>query len=406
MNLRKTIQIKMKKAVIIIPTYNEKANIAKTLASIAEIFKDIKNWQMKVLVVDDSSPDKTYELVETLKKKYKFLELLINPKKSGLGGAYLKGMEFAFDKMKADLVFEFDADLSHNPRRIPDFLAKIDEGYDFVLGSRYIPGGSIPQDWGFHRKFLSVCGNLFINFLMLDFSIRDWTTGYRAIKKEVYQAVNQELQSEQFSGYTFQIGFLHKALRKGFKIAEVPFHFIDRVEGKSKIGPEYIKNTLTYLMKVRAKELLENRIVKFAIVGGVGALVQLIALQLWRMIFSTEANFVIASFLAIETAIISNFILSNTWTFNDRKLKASEIPLNFLKFNLSSGGSILIQTIVAFVGSRTIGLIDVMTLPIINMVIDTGMIYTVIGILIGMFWNFFAYNTFIWKKNTTKKKKK
>ena len=159
-------------------------------------------------------------------------------------------------------------------------------------------------------------------------------------------------------------------------------------------------------MKVRIEELLKNRLVKFVIVGGFGALVQLIALQLWRMLFSTEANFVIASFLAIETAIISNFILSNTWTFNDRKLKASEIPMSFLKFNLSSGGSILIQTIVAFVGSRTIGLIDVMTLPVINMVIDTGMIYTVIGILIGMFWNFFAYNTFIWKKETTKKKKK
>ena len=396
----------MKKAVVIIPTYNEKDNIANTIAAIDKVFKKIKTWQMHVLVVDDSSPDKTYELVKDLKKKYKFLELLINPKKSGLGGAYLKGMKFAFGKMKADLVFEFDADLSHNPERIPDFLKKIDEGYDFVLGSRYIPGGSIPQDWGFHRKFLSVCGNLFINFLMFDFSIRDWTTGYRAIKKEIYEAVNKELHSDQFSGYTFQIGFLHKALRKGFKITEVPFHFVDRVEGKSKIGPEYIKNTMTYLMKVRIKELLENRIVKFVIVGGIGALVQLIALQLWRMLFTTEANFVIASFLAIETAIISNFILSNTWTFKDRKLKASDIPASFVKFNISSGGSILIQTIVAFVGSRTIGLVDVMTLPVINMVIDTGMIYTVIGILIGMFWNFFAYNTFIWKKKTTKKKKK
>jgi len=330
------------------------------------------------------------------------LELLINPKKAGLGGAYLKGMEYAFGKMKADLAFEFDADLSHNPERIPDFLKKIDQGYDLVLGSRYIKGGSIPKDWGLHRKFLSIFGNLFINILMFDFSIRDWTTGYRAIKKEVYEAVHPELHSEQFSGYTFQIGFLHKALRKGYKIAEVPFHFVDRVIGKSKIGPEYIKNTLIYLMKVRINELLNNRIVKFVIVGGLGALIQLIALQLFRIPFSTETNFVVASFLAIETAIISNFILSNTWTFNDRKLKAKEIPLNFLKFNISSGGSILIQTIVALIGSRAIGLIDLFTLPIINLVIDTGMVYTAVGILIGMFWNFFAYNTFIWKNKSKK----
>jgi putative flippase GtrA len=158
-------------------------------------------------------------------------------------------------------------------------------------------------------------------------------------------------------------------------------------------------------MKVRINELLNNRIVKFVIVGGLGALIQLIALQLFRIPFSTEANFVVASFLAIETAIISNFILSNTWTFNDRKLKAKEIPLSFLKFNISSGGSILIQTIVALIGSRTIGLIDLFTLPIINLVIDTGMVYTVVGILIGMFWNFFAYNTFIWKNKSKKKKK-
>ncbi len=388
----------MKKAIIIIPTYNEKGNIAQTVGSLGNVFKEIKNWEMKILVVDDSSPDGTSEFVTELQKKFKFLELLINKKKSGLGGAYLSGMNHAFNKLSADLVFEFDADLSHDPKKIPAFLAKIDQGNDMVLGSRYIEGGSIPENWGFHRKFLSIVGNLFINFLMLDFSIRDWTTGFRAIKKEVYLVVEKEMHSELFSGYTFQIGFLHKTLRKGFKIAEVPFEFKDRVVGNSKIGPEYIKNTLLYLMRVRIKEILKMRVVRFAMVGAFGAMVQLIALQLWRLVFSGEQIFVLANFLSIETAIISNFIWSNLWTFKDRKLEAKQIPLSFLTFNLSSGGSILVQTAIAAFTSNVIGLIPIFTVPLINFVVDTGTISAVVGIFIGMFWNFFAYNTFIWKK--------
>lgn len=151
-------------------------------------------------------------------------------------------------------------------------------------------------------------------------------------------------------------------------------------------------------MKVRIKEILAMRIVKFAIVGAFGAMVQLVALQLWRTIFSSEKNFVVANFLSIETAVVSNFIWSNLWTFKDRKLKRSQIPLSFITFNLSSAGSILIQSAIAYITSATIGLKPVFTLPIINYVIDTGVISAVIGILIGMFWNFFAYNTFIWKK--------
>lgn len=388
----------MKTAVVIIPTYNEKENIAKTISSLAEIFHKISTYQMKILVVDDSSPDGTSNVVKELQKKHKFLQLLINQKKSGLGGAYLSGMKHAFGAMGAEVVFEFDADLSHDPSKIPNFLSKINEGYDFVLGSRYIEGGSIPENWALHRKFLSIVGNLFINFLMLDFSLRDWTTGFRAIRKKVYLEVEKELHSERFSGYTFQIGFLHKAKRKGFRIAEVPFSFKDRLVGNSKIGPEYIKNTMIYLLKVRIKELLAMRVVRFAMVGAFGAIVQLIALTLWRLIFSTERNFVIANFLSIETAIVSNFIWSNLWTFKDRRLNAAQIPLSFLTFNLSSAGSILIQSVIAYVTAHTVGLVPLFTVPIINYVVDTGVVSAIVGILVGMFWNFFAYNAFIWKK--------
>ena len=147
-------------------------------------------------------------------------------------------------------------------------------------------------------------------------------------------------------------------------------------------------------MKVRLQDLLKSRILKFVIVGGIGALTQLTTLQGWRTIFPYQLAF----FLAIEGAVLMNFILSNLWTFSDRKLKPTQYPAKFLQFNLASGGSILIQQAIAFLGETFVGLFALFTLPIINLNIDTGMMYAVGGILIGMFWNFFAYNKFIWKK--------
>jgi len=389
----------MRTAVIIIPTYNERENIAQVIPILLDVFKKIRNWKMSILVVDDTSPDKTYEVVEALASKHPQVHLLLNKQKAGLGGAYLKGMAYAFGTLQADVVFEFDADLSHDPSKIPQFIDRIEAGYDLVLGSRYIKGGGIPENWGLHRKFLSIFGNIVIMAVLTDFRIRDWTTGYRAITRAVYEAVLPGLNSERFSGYTFQIGFLHQAVRKGFDVIEIPFVFVDRTIGQSKLGTEYIKNTLLYIFKVRAQEILTHRLFKFIVVGGTGALVQLVSLQLWRQLFPYQLAF----FLAIESAVVSNFILNNIWTFADRKLALSELPAKFFQFNLASGGSIVIQQLIALVGQSTIGLVDIITLPIIGIMIDTGMLFALVGILIGMFWNFFAYNAFIWKPKNPKK---
>ncbi|MGD9129767.1 MAG: glycosyltransferase family 2 protein [Candidatus Woesebacteria bacterium] len=384
----------MKKATVIIPTYNERGNIEKTTQALQAVFKKIKNWQMNMLVVDDSSPDKTYELVKELQIEQKNLHLLLNKEKSGLGGAYLKGMNYAFTKLKADVVFEFDADLSHDPEKIPLMLKKINEGADFVLGSRYMRGGGIPEDWGIHRKFLSIFGNVIIRLILSNFKIRDWTTGYRAIKRKVFEAVGPEMTGQEFSGYTFQVGFLHKTQKKGFKIVEIPFKFRDRTIGKSKIGPEFIINNLVYLIRVRAKEILEHRVFKFVVVGTIGAFTQLITLQIWRTI---GIFYQLAFFMSIECSIVVNFTLSNFWTFSDRKLKLRQVPVKFVQFNLAAGGSIVIQQIIALLGEFLIGLKPLFKIPIIGAIFDTGMLYAVIGILVGMFWNFFAYNKFIWK---------
>lgn len=389
---------KKNKVVIIIPTYNEVENIKPLVKALAKVSSKLDDYLVQVLFVDDNSPDGTGREVVKAVKAHPFVRLLKNRTKLGLGAAYKKGMRFALDKLEADVVFEFDADLSHDPTKIPAFLAKIESGADLVLGSRYRQGGAIPTNWPVYRKFLSIVGNLFMRCVMLNFQVSDWTTGYRAIRSSLVREIVPNLAHSAFNGYTWQIGFLVKSLQLDAKIDEVPFKFVDRTSGHSKLGPEYIINTLGYIMKVRLEQIVKHRLFKFAVVGGTGALIQLVTLQLYRPLM----DFQLAFFLAIETAVVNNFIWNNLWTFGDRRLKTREIPAKFVTFNLASGGSILIQQAVAFVGERFIGLFALFVLPLINFTVDTGTMFAVLGIGIGMFWNFFAYSKIIWRKKQTK----
>ncbi len=382
------------RVVIVSPTYNEKGNIKRLCeVLLGDIFPKVgANYDPHILIVDDSSPDGTGEEVKRLSKQYPNLHLLTNPKKLGLGNAYTKGLGYAIHELKADIVFQFDADFQHDPTRIPPMLKKLEEGYDIVLGARYIPGGSIPDTWGFHRKFLSVVGNLIIRIVITYFSIHDWTTGYRAIRRQVIEDILPEMNQDTFMGYTFQIGLLHKAVRRGYKVAEVPIHFVDRTYGKSKLGAEYIKNTLLYIFRVRIKEITSSRVFKFALVGGVGTLVQLVCLQLLRRFLP----YTLANLGAIEVAIVSNFTWNNLWTFADRTLSWKRVPGKFLQFNLASAGSIIIQAITALFCERIVGLYTLFVVG--RYQIDTGLVFALVGIGLGLIWNYTAYNRIVWKK--------
>jgi dolichol-phosphate mannosyltransferase len=188
---------------------------------------------------------------------------------------------------------------------------------------------------------------------------------------------------------------LNTAVRQGYKVVEVPFHFVDREVGESKLGTEYIKNTLSYILRVRVKDVITNRVFKFVAVGGFGAMVQFLTLSLLRGILPYQLAF----FGAIETSVLSNFALNNVWTFSDRKLEIGQLPAKFVQFNFASAGSIIIQQAIALIGERFIGTEHVLfVVPLLRIAIDTGTMFAVVGIFIGMFWNFFAYNAFIWKK--------
>lgn len=403
------------RAVIISPTYNEKPNIEKLIPALSEVLKKVEGWEVFLLVVDDSSPDGTADSVRSLQKKYDFVRLLVNKRKSGLGGAYLKGMAEAFDNMDADVVFEMDADLSHDPKKVPAFLRELDRGADMVLGSRYIKGGSIPANWGLHRKFLSVVGNITISVILTSLAVRDWTTGYRAIRRSVYEKVKEELNSERFSGYTFQIGFLHKALRAGFKVVEVPFHFVDREAGVSKLGTEYIINTLKYILSVRAREIMDSRLFKFLVVGTIGFVVNFIAFHVfnafklwtgiqrllslqsaapWLSVLTSDQG--LAVILGAECAIVSNYLLNNVWTFRDRRISGWRHLHKFGQFNAGSVGSVVIQYLTMQASLLLFGLFTVFQAGGLSLQSDS--IYLAVGVLLGMIWNFAVYSLIIWRK--------
>jgi dolichol-phosphate mannosyltransferase len=248
----------MKKLVLIIPTYNEVENIPPLLAVFDSVVKKLpQNWQLQLLFVDDNSPDGTADAVkmaqqQRLTKKTglrgKQIHLYSNPYKQGLGKAYLVGMEYAFAHLSPNVLGQFDADLSHDPSKLPLMITQIEAGYGMVIGSRYIAGGSIPTNWSWYRKLLSYVGNNVVKFGLGHPRLADWTTGYRLFTKRVYQQIRPYITEEQFFGYLIMIGMTHAAVKVGTKIAEVPFAFVDRRYGESKLGIDYIFNTLIYVV--------------------------------------------------------------------------------------------------------------------------------------------------------------
>ncbi|MBI4032965.1 MAG: polyprenol monophosphomannose synthase [Candidatus Blackburnbacteria bacterium] len=238
-------------AVVVIPTFNERDNISHLLSQLRKVVGEVRGWKIEILVVDDNSPDETGDVVRQFAKRGKNIYLLPRQRKEGLGTAYLAGMRKAYDEMGAEVVLTMDADLSHSPEYLPDLLRKIKEGADFVVGSRYITGGAIPPNWPIQRKLLSVFGNIIVTVFLGSRALSDWTSGYRAIKKSVYERVRQMIVEDRASarGYTFNISFAYHAVAEGFKVSETPIKFSDRRKGKSKLGLEYLFHTPIFLFR-------------------------------------------------------------------------------------------------------------------------------------------------------------
>ena len=368
------------KLVVVIPTYNERDNIVPLLDALRGSVEEVSGYEVSYLVVDDNSPDGTQDLVGQYRKKHSDV-FLLSGKKEGLGKALLRGVSHAIDDMDAEIILQLDADLSHDPAVVPQFLDKLTDGADFVVGSRYIPGGSIPDNWGIHRKIQSVVGNTIVRFGLGILHVHDWTGGYRAYRKEIFELVRHELG--RYRGYVFQIAFLHKALLRGVKVAEVPIHFTDRRFGRSKIIPsEYIRNVLLYVFFSQRQSPRARRIVKFLLVGSVGFVINTIVLEL--MVFF-GLHPALGSAIGAEGAIISNFLLNNSWTFRERKIEQKRRFLKFLQFNGTSLGAIALQAGIVYAGTNVYG-------------VEKYRIFYILGVLTSLSWNYIMYSRVIWKR--------
>jgi dolichol-phosphate mannosyltransferase len=222
------------RSVVVLPTYNEAENIDPMLRAIREAAPSTD-----ILVVDDNSPDGTGKMAEVLGDELGQIDVLHRPGKEGLGSAYREGFSRVLDG-SYEVVVSMDADFSHDPRQIVDFIDQIERGADLVIGSRYVPGGGT-TDWPVRRQLLSRWGNAYTRTI-LHVPARDCTSGYRAYRAEVLAAI--EPTSTSAEGYAFLTELVRRMARRGAVVVEVPIIFRDRTSGKSKMSGRIIVESM------------------------------------------------------------------------------------------------------------------------------------------------------------------
>lgn len=230
-----------KRALVIVPTYNERDNIAEVVRRLFDAAGDA----VALLVIDDGSPDGTAELVRDLAEGPHDIELIERAGKLGLGTAYVTGFRWGIERGYTSLV-EMDADLSHDPRDVPRLLAAL-RNAELAIGSRYVPGGRV-ENWGGSRKALSMAGNLYAR-LWLGFGVKDSTSGFRAYRASALRG--QNLESVGSEGYAFQIEMAYRIHRAGGRIVEVPITFVERAAGSSKMSRRIVFEALTSVPRWR-----------------------------------------------------------------------------------------------------------------------------------------------------------
>ncbi len=238
----------MTTSLVIIPTFNEKENIAEIVNYVFQLKKPFD-----ILVVDDNSPDGTAQIVQDLQKKYpQQLHLLNRKTKEGLGKAYIAGFKWALEK-KYDYIFEMDADFSHPPDKLLDLLKTLEnDEADLSVGSRYLKGRINVVNWDLKRILLSYFASIYVR-MITRIPVKDTTAGFVGYKRKVLEAF--DFDAIEFVGYAFQIEMKYKAWKKGFRIKEVPIIFTDRIKGKSKMHGGIISEAVWGVLKMRFRKL-------------------------------------------------------------------------------------------------------------------------------------------------------
>ena len=343
-----------------------------------------------MLIVDANSPDGTGKAVKLKAKKYPGVYLYSETSKDGIGAAYLKGSKYAMVKIKADLVFEFDGDFQHPPGAIPVMLKAMEDGYDHVLGSRKIKGGSNPKGWGFKRLFFSEVGGFTARFILFFpfknfFKVTDPTTGLKVTRVKGFvdkMSMNYSRLLSKSFGYKLQL--LFETLKMGAKFKEIPLQFKVRNAGESKIEPQTAKDIFRVAFLLRWHDDFTQKFLKFGTVGFIGYLINAFFLSFYSRLWSIEW---LAWLLSTEMAVISNFTLNNLWTFKKDQISGLMIILKkFLQFNFTSAGALLIQTTAGTLAVFMFG-------PAYRQLVLPFVI-----VFLVLPYNWVMYNQVIWKK--------
>ncbi|HXL06623.1 MAG TPA: polyprenol monophosphomannose synthase [Gemmatimonadales bacterium] len=229
------------RGLVVIPTYNEVGNLTPLVEQVLA-----QDARLEILVVDDRSPDGTGQLAEALAQKEPRLHVLHREAKLGLGTAYITGFKWALER-GYDFVFEMDADFSHDPAHLKDFLKAIADA-DLVLGSRYLGGKVTVVNWPMGRLVLSYCANIYARWIT-GLRIWDLTGGFKCFRRRVLEAI--DLSQVRSNGYAFQIEMSVRAWRKGFTLKETPIVFVDRTEGQSKMNRSIVREAVWMVPRLR-----------------------------------------------------------------------------------------------------------------------------------------------------------
>ena len=236
------------RALVVVPTYNERENIARIIAAVLG-----QDPRLELLIVDDGSPDGTAGIVKGIIAQNPRVHILEREKKMGLGTAYLAGFAWAL-KQSYDYVFEMDADFSHDPAHLPQFLDAV-QNADLVLGSRYLKGRVSVVNWPISRLLLSYFANVYAR-AVTGLPVWDSTGGFKCFRRAVLEAI--DLQGVHSNGYAFQIEMSFKAWKKGFTIAEIPIVFVDRTEGTSKMSKAIVREAIWMVWWLRLKSIFHR----------------------------------------------------------------------------------------------------------------------------------------------------
>ena len=376
----------MDKVVIVMPAYKEAENIGPMIDELfEEEFPKITGAEMHLLVVNDlpadgSPDDGTGSIVKGKMEKYKNLHIL-EGKKQGLGWAYIRGFKYAVSEIGADAVMEMDADFQHPPRFVKDMVRAYLQGADYAIGSRYIPGGSVPKEWAMSRKAISYFGNLFIRIVLLKPKLHDLTTGFRLTRvRGVLDKIDLDHLMEPHL-FAHKVDLLYQSIKNAKRVVEVPLEFAPRTKEKSKFNPKEMIATFKVAIILGIKDKI--RFVKFGTVGFLGFMVNFIFIRVFRGMGLSET---LSWLFATELAIINNYVLNNIWTFKEAKIAGiGKTVMKFLQFNLTSAGALAIQSVFGPLGVKIVGeRFDWLVLAIV-----------VVAMVLP--YNYLMYNLVIWR---------